>query len=533
MPGFAPVTSSAGLRMTAAPSPVAPRLGLAELQAIVDMGLVLARDGRWAAALSHLGLIADMRHDDVGLQHGCGVVLALCGEGARARDCFHRAIALQPDFHFSLQELGDLSAAAQRPDEAIAWYLRAIQAAPSWLVGYARAAAILEEEGRQREALDLLLAARAQCSLTSEVAGQLVELLVWHNRRAEAVEVLADLARTGRAGAPDQARLLNHMSETGQYQRLIEHAAVVTGLWPENTDAHVLMYRGHARLALSFDRAAVVAAAGRHESSAAWRSPHDVLAGLRQAIADARPFSLIRLGDGEGRFMVYQDPAFRGWANPADAEAIIDSIWHNWFGRNFAAEAATDTQALSGALATAIGQADIVGITRADRLAIDGLHFGYLAHLNQSVCALHPRALTDAFVHSRLHEISPHYASLLRGLAFVGVISPHPGLAERLGRFMTIAAWAEYLVPGEGGLRSARGPARHFPDRYRQLLDELVVPHRGAVFLVAAGLLGKIYCNVIQQRGGIAIDIGSVSDAWMGLQTRAGQFQGPGWVLPA
>ena len=510
----------------------APRLDRDMMQAIVDESLTFAREGKCIAAMSHLNLIADLHGADAGLQHACGVVFSLCGEEARARESFNCALALCPNFHFSLHELGDLSAAAQKPAEAIEWYLRATQAAPNWLLGYERAADLLQGEGKQQQALEVLLMARGHCALTSEVTAQLVDLLIWHRRRVEAVEVMADLARSGHANAYDQARLLSIMSETGQYWRLVEHADVVAQFWPEDVSSQVILHRGHAKLALSFDRSAVLAAAEARENGAAWRSPDAVLAALQQAIADARPFSLIRLGDGEGRFMAFQNPEFRRGADPADADAIIDSIWHNWFGRSFAEEPASDTLELSHALAEAIEQADIVGITKADRLAHDGRHFGYLAYLNQSVSALNLNALTDALVNIRLHDLSPHYQCLLQGQAFIGVVSPHAGLAELLGRHMKITVCTEYLVPGEGSLRSTGGPIRHFPDLYRHLLGALKVPHIGAVFLVAAGLPGKIYCNVIRQRGGIAIDIGSVADAWMGLQTRAGQFQDPGWALP-
>lgn len=65
-------------------------------------------------------------------------------------------------------------------------------------------------------------------------------------------------------------------------------------------------------------------------------------------------------------------------------------------------------------------------------------------------------------------------------------------------------------------------------------MAELEVPKRGAVFLVAAGLLGKVYCHRIHRLGGIAIDVGSVVDAWMGFGTRPGLYTQPEqWILPA
>ena len=51
-------------------------------------------------------------------------------------------------------------------------------------------------------------------------------------------------------------------------------------------------------------------------------------------------------------------------------------------------------------------------------------------------------------------------------------------------------------------------------------MGELEVPYRGAVFLVAGGLLGKIYCHRIRELGGIALDIGALADAWVGINTR-------------
>jgi hypothetical protein len=60
----------------------------------------------------------------------------------------------------------------------------------------------------------------------------------------------------------------------------------------------------------------------------------------------------------------------------------------------------------------------------------------------------------------------------------------------------------------------------HYPDRYEELRHGLHVPFKGAVFLVGAGPLGKVYCHWIRERGGIALDIGSLFDAWAGIASR-------------
>jgi hypothetical protein len=60
----------------------------------------------------------------------------------------------------------------------------------------------------------------------------------------------------------------------------------------------------------------------------------------------------------------------------------------------------------------------------------------------------------------------------------------------------------------------------HFPERFDRLLDTLAPAFPGQVFFVGAGICGKVYCDVIARRGGVAIDIGAVCDAWLGIVTR-------------
>jgi hypothetical protein len=63
---------------------------------------------------------------------------------------------------------------------------------------------------------------------------------------------------------------------------------------------------------------------------------------------------------------------------------------------------------------------------------------------------------------------------------------------------------------------------KHYPALFNLIpkwLDEQ--PAKGNVFLVGAGGLGKVYCNWIKQRGGVAIDMGSILDGWAGLITRS------------
>jgi len=52
------------------------------------------------------------------------------------------------------------------------------------------------------------------------------------------------------------------------------------------------------------------------------------------------------------------------------------------------------------------------------------------------------------------------------------------------------------------------------------LYKEIEVMYPGQLFLVAAGPLGKIYCQWVKERGGVALDFGSMADAWIGIDSR-------------
>jgi hypothetical protein len=43
---------------------------------------------------------------------------------------------------------------------------------------------------------------------------------------------------------------------------------------------------------------------------------------------------------------------------------------------------------------------------------------------------------------------------------------------------------------------------------------------QATIWLIAAGYLGKIYCDEVREAGGIALDVGSVVDGWCGKLTR-------------
>lgn len=53
----------------------------------------------------------------------------------------------------------------------------------------------------------------------------------------------------------------------------------------------------------------------------------------------------------------------------------------------------------------------------------------------------------------------------------------------------------------------------------------------GQLWLVGAGMLGKIYCSAIKEAGAVAVDVGSLMDLWSGRQHTRGTLRYQPWVL--
>jgi hypothetical protein len=223
---------------------------------------------------------------------------------------------------------------------------------------------------------------------------------------------------------------------------------------------------------------------------------------LQCVVAEARPFSLVRLGDGEGRLLGY--PEIVG-------QAELDISLQIWFGRtDFAPDALA---ALAVELREATLAADLLGLPRPSQLALPEYRAVFAPLERFGLLARGP-LLTDSAIHRYL-QIGLFYRELLADLPFCGLVSCRD-LASQMKRVFRLGRVEQYLVPGEAQYPGPR-PGEHYPGRFQELRETLTVPFPGAVFLVGAGALGKIYCHWIKQRGGIALDIGAVCDAWGGV----------------
>jgi len=123
--------------------------------------------------------------------------------------------------------------------------------------------------------------------------------------------------------------------------------------------------------------------------------------------------------------------------------------------------------------------------------------------------------LDAELTHAALHRLLSHallFRPLLRNQPFVGLIGCRD-VQTQIKRLFGIEETVWYGVKGEKA-ETGIVETEHWPDGFNDIERGLTVPFPGALFLVGAGVFGKVYCHWIKQRGGIAVDIGSIFDSW-------------------
>lgn len=500
-----------------------------------------ALSGDVSKSASDIVAVGAMFPEDIDIRHRTGVALTAHGLLDEAEEQFRKALAIRPRFAYSELELGNVYLRRGAFDEAAQWFDIAISSKPDFALGHFAAARLAKSRGQHLGSLLYLESANLLWPEGQEVLHDFVDMLVYHNRRYQAASAIARASTVRKLTVEETRRLLSLLSETGRYADVLDLYAALAIRDGHGADHVIIAIQAHARLALSVSKDQIIIRAAARESAPVWRDSLAVHDSIRAAIDGRTPFSVIRLGDGEARFLIGSETIPDQILTPAERFMISDEVWRNWFGFSIADVAQDQLAELRAALNRAIVNSDILGVPTALRLAGDFYHFGYLACMIRSLeeggTIAETNSLSDAFLNLNLHRDDRFFSRLLGGLDWIGAISPHPDFARLLAAHLEIPRWADFMIPGDRQLPRHildMTTQRHFPDRYHELMSSLQLPRQGAVVLVAAGLLGKIYCEKIKSLGGIAIDIGSVADGWMGYNTRAGLLEDTAlWRLPS
>ncbi len=258
---------------------------------------------------------------------------------------------------------------------------------------------------------------------------------------------------------------------------------------------------------------------------------------VRDHLRSATPFSFIRLGDGESNALGYPDAFAERFDHDASEREAI------WWGKPLDPDHRAD---MGRQVRAAIEQADALGIPTVARILRDvrldkpqafsdtRAGRGILAVMealrtpNRFHAAVNG-TLTSAHLHQDLERWGL-YPQLLSGGVEAVVVSCHAHLPDLLRDRFGTKTVDHILVPprhhSRGAFAVEPSQSGSLANSVKSVIDGLNDWPKGRLVLVGAGYAGKIVVNEAKRRGGIALDLGSIFDHWMGARTRSYQDLG-------
>lgn len=273
-------------------------------------------------------------------------------------------------------------------------------------------------------------------------------------------------------------------------------------------------------------------------------APAEIYREVEKKLAAQLPFSLVRLGDGEGVLLSVSD------RSPAADIRYLEA--------HLGPEGAKldHLQALRHRLLHAARSADVVGV-RDDILGVIFGHANFelseceflhrfhrtfklrtaertLAYAGCSRIALLHRTLSDlnwpescrfcsAWIHYEFH-LSGALFRWLQGQKVVGLVSSRGQLPALLERLFGIAV-RHTEIPEMYRDLSLPEHRLSYISRLEAPLSRRIVEFPGMLVLIGGGLYGKLYCQAVKAQGGVAIDVGALLDAWLGIASRPAVYR--------
>ena len=255
---------------------------------------------------------------------------------------------------------------------------------------------------------------------------------------------------------------------------------------------------------------------------------------VRDSLANGRNFSFIRVGDGESSCLVYE-PSLSDFAQADTGERE-----RLWWGAELGA---SDRARISRQISSAIWNADCLGVPTVARILRDvrlseddelgasrvgrGLRsILYTFENAERFDSREPklRQFTSCHLHQDLARWDL-YPELFEASREVVLISCHPGLAEVVRQRFGVRVVGDIVVPPRFAsiplLRHRPQPSRFLPEIVEEVAEQLGELPRNRLVLVGAGYLGKWLVEQARMRGGVALDLGSILDQWVGVSTRS------------
>lgn len=254
---------------------------------------------------------------------------------------------------------------------------------------------------------------------------------------------------------------------------------------------------------------------------------------IRLSLRKRKPFSLVRVGDGEGRALAV--------ATHGESDPQMQSFQEMFIYQNSLPLEPAETAPFCNAIRSAVLDADILGFRFGNPDASDHALIGAMIDRGEISLAVGVLGARE-FLQTQLEAGSFGSKILVGKLIYAPLLASLPGLMQaseavivvtgrgclkarfesQLGR--RLLAFLQVPIecchpPGQSSKRVAEIEA-HYPATYRRVMETLRGDLRGVLVLVGAGLFGKIYCHQAQQSGAVAVDLGSGFDLLAGQRTR-------------
>lgn len=227
----------------------------------------------------------------------------------------------------------------------------------------------------------------------------------------------------------------------------------------------------------------------------------DVFTKIKYALNNKTPFSLVRLGDQEALILDNKN------------QSKIESRYKDHLGY---LPNRTQQQEIRQYLIKAYEGADITGFP-------DLQHQSRNEWWNQAEQILVDNAKVDTFkcsMNIHLDLLKENFLKELIRLQNIFYISSHNidrGLSPKF-----LSTINSYQIPPEHKYFKLNNQMTHYyPEVFNRVCDWIRQQDcKGKLCLVGGGFIGKYFCQLFKEQGGIAIDLGSVFDLWAGYKTR-------------
>lgn len=232
---------------------------------------------------------------------------------------------------------------------------------------------------------------------------------------------------------------------------------------------------------------------------------------LIKCMKNSTPFSFIRLGDGEALVLRFPDHCTR---------EDVDFILEFWFGEYRHNLTDQDIIIIRDLLIKSIKNADMIGIPseKQKRDSKKGINWSFIEKFLEENIDTTNKIICSHEIHLWIQN-NNYYKKLFynQNCNVISCRDVVDGMKIHFGA----AEVSQIFIPEEVKYSSNKElVSKHFPDFFFDLVDDLKNISRGKQFFVGAGVLGKIYVDVIKSSGGRAADLGSAFDSWVNWDRR-------------